>query len=269
MVALTPLKSLKKTNTEIHLLTNILNTILMLIQLKPLKRILFTSSLLVCKNGYIPESDLDYCPPNLYGQSKVIGEEKIRQSDMSCEWVIVRPTSIWGPWFEHSYKTFFQMIDRGWYVHPGRAPIVKPLGYVGNTAHKMLTLLFDETEKIYKQTFYLGDYPQHSLQDWANMVHVQLGKSGKIPIFPIKIMGLVALFGDALKHLGYNDPPLTSFRLSNMLTGAHYPIEKTEKIVGELPYILEEGVRQTLRWMDQECLLLNKPLRGAKELVNS
>src|ERR1039458_4214827 len=37
-----------------------------------LKKTLFTSSLLVCRNGYIPSNDTDYCPPNLYGKSKMI-----------------------------------------------------------------------------------------------------------------------------------------------------------------------------------------------------
>ncbi|GIR15914.1 MAG: hypothetical protein CM15mP28_3840 [Pseudomonadota bacterium] len=39
----------------------------------------------------------------------------------------------------------------------------------------------------------------------------------------------MAKIGDTLKLLGWNDPPLTSFRLNNMLTGAHYPIEKLRK----------------------------------------
>ena len=85
--------------------------------------------------------------PNLYGESKVIGEKLMRKSEISCDWVIVRPTSIWGPWFEHSYKTFFQVLNRGWYVQPGAEPITKPLGYVGNTVHMMKKILYSE-EKV-------------------------------------------------------------------------------------------------------------------------
>ena len=51
-------------------------------------------------------------PPNLYGESKVIGEKLVQESEINCDWVIVRPTSIWGPWFEHS-SDFFKVIDRG------------------------------------------------------------------------------------------------------------------------------------------------------------
>ena len=43
-----------------------------------------------------------------------------------------------------------------------------------------------------------------------------------------------------------------------MLTGAHYPIEKTQKIVGELPFTQQEGVQRTVKWMDQQGLLRNK-----------
>ena len=46
--------------------------------IQSIERILFTSSLLVCENGYIPNSDDDYCPPNLYGESKVIGEKIVK-----------------------------------------------------------------------------------------------------------------------------------------------------------------------------------------------
>jgi nucleoside-diphosphate-sugar epimerase len=83
-------------------------------------RVLFASSMLVCKFGYRPQSDNDYCPDTLYGQSKVKTENIIRQTKLSAEWAIIRPTSIWGPWFAEPYLNFFQMIVAGRFVHPGR-----------------------------------------------------------------------------------------------------------------------------------------------------
>ncbi len=222
-----------------------------------LQRILFTSSLLVCRNGHVPQADTEYCPPNLYGQSKVIGEQMVRESKVPCDWVIVRPTSIWGPWFEHSYKTFFKVVDRGWYVQPGQQPIIKPLSFVGNTVHMMQKLLLQAGRDASQQTYYLGDYPQHSIQEWADLIRQELGRAGKTPVFPIGAMRQIARFGDACKALGWSDPPLTSFRLNNMLTGAHYPIEKTEEIVGTLPFTLQDGVQQTLDWMGKEGMLRN------------
>ena len=227
--------------------------------LPDLQRVLFTSSLLVCRNGYVPSSDIDYCPPNLYGESKVIGEKLVRKSKMNCSWVIVRPTSIWGPWFEHSYKTFFKMLDRGFYFQPGKRPIVKPLSFVGNTVYMMQKLLLLENQQVNAHTFYLADLPKISIQEWADLIQKHLGK-GKVPVLPIPVMQLIAKVGDFLKTFGYPEPPLSTFRLKNMLTGANYPIEKTHSLIGSLPFTWENGVVQTLYWMHQHKLIQNEPI---------
>jgi len=225
-----------------------------------LKRVLFASSLLVCPNGHVPSTDTEYDPPNLYGKSKVIGEKLVRESRLKCSWVIVRPTSIWGPGFEHSYRTFFQVVDRGVFVQPGKKKIFKPLGFVGNTVHMMQHLLLHPDGQVDGQTYYLGDYPEHSIQEWADQIRQLMGRNGKTPVSPVCILWGLASIGDILKTMGWRDPPITTFRLKNMLTGAHYPIEKTQKLVGKLPYSMKEGVIQTLRWMYEQGLLRNRPV---------
>ncbi len=216
-----------------------------------LEKTLFTSSLLVCRNGYIPINDTDYCPPNLYGKSKMIGEQLVRSNPINGKWVIARPTSIWGPWFEHSYKTFFKMLDKGLYVHPGNTPIVKPLSFVANTVYMMSKLLFSESDSTCGQVYYLADYPEHSIQEWGNMIKRNLGTT-RIPVFPISLLRVAAAAGDVLKKMGWREPPLTTFRLNNMLTGAHYPTEKIQQVAGSLPYAMEDGVRQTIQWMYEQ-----------------
>src|SRR6187431_168867 len=42
------------------------------------KRTIYASSRMVCKIDYIPISFDDFCPPNLYGESKVIGEKIVK-----------------------------------------------------------------------------------------------------------------------------------------------------------------------------------------------
>ena len=229
--------------------------------LPSLKRVILASSLLVCPNGHVPESDTEYDPPNLYGESKVFGEKLVRESSMSCSWVLVRPTSVWGPWFEHSYRTFFRVVDRGLYAQPGKKPIVKPLTFVGNTVHMLQTLVQYPDETVNGGTYYLGDYPEHSIQEWADMIRKSIGK-GKTLVFPKSLLRFMAICGDVLQKLGWAEPPITNFRLNNMLTGSHYPIEKTEKIVGQLPYSFEEGVRNTISWMYDQKLVKHQPVKG-------
>jgi len=227
-------------------------------KIKTLKRVLFASSLLVCPNGFVPSSDTEYNPPNLYGESKVIGEKLVRESETNCAWVIVRPTSIWGPWFEHSYRSFFKIIDKGLFFQPGRKAIYKPQSFVGNTVYMMQKLLFYPEKYVDGQTFYLGDFPEISIQDWADKIRMMSGRRGKTMIFPIWILWGFAYFGNFLIKMGWDNPPLTTFRLKNMLTGANYPIEKIKKFVDKLPFSTQDGILQTLKWMRKEKIIKSK-----------
>lgn len=223
-----------------------------------MKRVIFVSSLLVCKNGYIPNSDIDYNPPNFYGKSKMLGEIKVRDSNLNCEWVIVRPTSIWGPWFDYSYKEFFMTIDKNRYFHIGRNDFQKPASYVENTVYSMIRLLFYNSIDINKQTYYLADYPWYSTRKWANTIQKVLN-SRKIHTAPLWVLKVVAIFGDLLKLTIKFEPPLTSFRLRNMLTGGEYPVSKTRKVVGGLPFNLNQSTYKTAQWMYKNNLIKHRP----------
>tara|TARA_Y100000768_G_C23986477_1_gene689161 strand:- start:2240 stop:3250 length:1011 start_codon:yes stop_codon:yes gene_type:complete len=226
-------------------------------KIKSIERVVFTSSLLVCENGYIPKNELDYCPPNFYGKSKVIGEMTVRNSKINCEWAIIRPTSIWGPYFDYSYKKFFQIIDQNKYFHFGKNEFQKPASYVGNTVYMMLKILFENKSGINKNTFYLADYPWYSTRKWSKTIQNVLN-SKPIRTAPLWILSIVAFFGDILKFFKF-DPPLTSFRLNNILTGGEYSIKNTMKIVGKLPYSLNQSVFETAQWMYENNLIKHKP----------
>ena len=77
--------------------------------LKSLKKIIITSSKFVTKNGYVVKNQFDYCPHTIYGESKVITENNVWKNKPKCDWCIIRPTSIWGPWFGVPYRNFFDM----------------------------------------------------------------------------------------------------------------------------------------------------------------
>ena len=111
-------------------------------ELPSLRRVLFASTKLVCKNGYRPRHDFDFCPDTAYGQSKAAAEALVRGSDrLRCPWTIVRPTSIWGPWFGEPYRNFFRTVQKRLYLHPRGARPLKTYGYVGNTVHQIDRLL--------------------------------------------------------------------------------------------------------------------------------
>lgn len=235
-------------NTE-----GVTNLVQAIMGLPELKKVIFASSRLVCRIGYQPTNEFDYCPSTLYGQSKVIGEEIVRAASgrISCPWLIVRPTSIWGPWFDVPYKTFFISIAKGRYVHPGNRRILKSFGFIGNTIYELQRLIDASADSVFGKTLYLADYPPIDVALMANAIQQEIGGA------PIRSLGTAALWplawiGDCLRILGWHNPPLTSFRLNNLLTPMVHDLAPLRTIVGDLPFTMEEGVRSTVAWLKSQ-----------------
>lgn len=224
------------------------NTIEIVQQTSSIKRIIFTSSRMVCRIDYIPKDFEDYCPPNLYGTSKVMGEKIVKESSLDKEWCIVRPTSIWGSWFDTPYIIFFRTIQNNFYFHPGKHKPHKSFGYVENTTYQLDKLLFAPCEKINKRTFYLCDYPALQLREWSELIRKAL-MSKPIKTYPMWLLKVIALAGDILYKLGWNRVPMTSFRLNNLITNMVYDTKELEAICGPLPHSLDYGVNKTVEWM--------------------
>jgi GlcNAc-P-P-Und epimerase len=216
--------------------------------LPALERVIFASSRLVCRIGYQPASDTDYCPPNAYGESKVVGEQIVRAAAPRFSWVIVRPTSIWGPWFDVPYKTFFRSVATNRYLHIKGHDPAKSFGFVGNTVHELDVLLTTMDARPSGRTLYLADYPPIHVHDMAERIQRSIG-SKPIRTVPMGLLKPVALAGDLMRSLGWTDPPLTSFRLNNLVTGVIYDLSLLEEVVGDLPYSLDDGIKQTVEWM--------------------
>jgi nucleoside-diphosphate-sugar epimerase len=210
-------------------------------------RVIFFSSRLVCRIGYQPTSDTDYCPTTLYGASKVVGEQSVRAAQLDIPWLIVRPTSIWGPWFDVPYRTFFDLIQHGRFFRSHGARVLKSFGFVGNTVYEINQLLAAPAEAVTGRTFYLADYPPIEVGEWADCIQQAMG-APPIRAAPPRILRAGAFAGDLLKLAGWSRVPITTFRLDNLLTPMVHDLRPLEEIVGPLPYSVEEGVAATVGW---------------------
>ena len=218
-------------------------------KIRTVEKTIFFSSQLVCKLGYIPKTDDDYQPGTLYGRSKMLGEKIVKSAaEFGTTWVIVRPTSLWGPWFDIPYRPFFTTIQRGHYIHPGGIKTRKQWGYVGNTVFQIKRLLEASRSAVHAKTFYLADYEPVELALFANRIQF-LGGTKPIRSVPVNFLKLAALMGDALKTLGWKNPPLTSFRLSNIISDEIQELDPLRQVVGPLPFSLEEGIKTTIQWL--------------------
>lgn len=218
-----------------------------------LKCIVFASSRLVCKIGYEPRGENDYCPDTIYGESKVLGEGIVNSlaSKIPCRWLIVRPTSIWGPWFDVPYKNFFLSIIRDHYVHPKIERIYKSFGYVGNAVYEMRKLGEAKSTTLDGRAFYMADYPPIDVINMANLIQKSAG-ARVIAVVPIPVLRIVATIGDFIKFIGYRNPPLTTFRLNNLLTPMVHDLKPMEGVIGPLPFSLQQGIDKTVGWLKSQ-----------------
>lgn len=219
------------------------------------KRALFTSSQLVCRVGYIPKSDSDYQPNNLYGESKVLTERIVRDSNLpGVTWCLLRPTTIWGEGMSEHYQRFIRLVKTGKFFHIGRNPLYKSYGYIGNTVYQYMRFMDAPPELVHGRTFYVADYQPLSLREWIDDLARELDAS-KIATLPESIAWSAAYAGDFLNFVGYSNFPLNSFRLRNILTEYIFDLAATEEVCGPLPFSVQEGVSRTAKWfegMDQQ-----------------
>jgi nucleoside-diphosphate-sugar epimerase len=212
-------------------------------------RAICTSSQLVCKIGYRASGDEDYRPSTLYGESKVRTEQLWRGNDGGgTEWCLVRPTTIWGPRMNPHYLRFFEMVRDGRYRHIGRRLTFKFYGYVGNTVWQYIRLLEAPTAAIQRRVFYLADYEPVTLEAWADAFQAELA-ARPIRRLPLSLARAAATVGDLVNLIGFKRFPFNSFRLNNVLTPNQVDVGSTRAVCGELPYTMQAGVVETVRWL--------------------
>lgn len=217
------------------------------------KRLVVTSSQLVCRVGVVPKNELEYCPDTLYGRSKVLTEEITRSWESGeIEWCLVRPTTVWGPYMSPHYQSMLRHIRNGTYFHCGHAALRKSYAYARNIAFQYHQLIRAPRESIAGRTFYLADYEPLSLRAYADAIAGEMG-ARKIPTLPIGMARLLAWCGDGLNRLGWRSFPFNSFRLRNIITEYVFDLTATASVCGALPVDWRQGVRETVRWFSNEC----------------
>lgn len=211
-----------------------------------LKRLIYASSMYVCEPGYMPKGFEDYAPHTLYGESKVETEKIIKSADPKYTWSILRPTSIWGPWFGEPYDKFFRIVMNRMYFHMGERACKKTYGYIDNALYQILSILNAPEENVNKKVFYLGDYEAYDITAWSNEIAKECGF--KIPRIPYFCFVLAGWFGDFLKLFGIHFP-MTSFRLHNMTTDNVHNVSPIQELAPNLPVSRVEGTKRTLDWI--------------------
>lgn len=222
------------------------NLMRILHKLPNLKKVIIASSKFVTRNGYQIRNQFDYCPHTVYGESKVETENMVWADKPQCDWCIIRPTSIWGPWFGVPYRNFFDMVIRHFYFHIGHIKCHKTYGYIGNAVYQIEQLLFNDTLDENNKVFYIGDEPAYEINEWADEIANELGFD--VPTMPVWFVKCLAKFGDFLGLFGIHFP-MQSFRFGNMTNDGTNDMSNTYQIAPDSPYTRLEGTRKTIAWI--------------------
>lgn len=218
-------------------------------QTPSIQRAIFASSQLVCRVGYTPMNEFDYHPNTMYGRSKVLFERIIHSAeDLNFIWTIVRPTSLWGPWFGVPFYELFQLIRKNRYFHIKGVNPVKQWGFVGNTIYQLSRILEAPPDAVHAKTYYLADYSPVGLHEFTNQVQRRFGVK-PIREIPDRLMKCAASLGDIAKVCGWKIPPMTSFRYQNIVTPDTHDLSGLNNVTGPLPFTNEAGIDLTVNWL--------------------
>jgi hypothetical protein len=141
-------------------------------------------------------------------------------------------------------------LQAGRYFHLSKGPLFKSYGYVGNTVYQIMKFMNADAGQIHGKTFYVSDYEPLSLTAWVNGLAEELGAAPPRTV-PSTVARFFGLGGDILNRMGLKTFPLNSYRVRNILTQYIFDMAETERICGELPFTVDQGVARTIGWFKE------------------
>jgi nucleoside-diphosphate-sugar epimerase len=211
------------------------------------RRVIVASSRLVCRMGYHPTGEDDYCPTTSGGESKMVGELIVRNTEHRYERLIVRPTSIWEP---------SAQCPTGTASMPLRAVATstsRDCLYASRLAMSGIPSISWSGSPMRRRKRFrdvlsisLTTRRRTSLR-CRNMIQ-RYTNGPRIRTIPRSPLALAARVGDVLQHTGWSEPPLPTFRLNTLSTEMVYDLTPLQDAVGPLPHSLADGVRDAVAW---------------------
>lgn len=182
-------------------------------------KILAFSSMLVNNINEFNYNDLSfYNPTTIYGESKMIYEILLTTS--SNNYIIFRPTSIWGPGFKVPYRNFFDLIAKRRFFFI-KKPVIKTYCYIENLCLQLDCAINNYPDYVLQKFYFLDGH--YNILEWSNSISKGMGKSTIFTTSKI-VIKLLGKIGDFLKIIKISFP-MTSFRYSNMTNNNIVPFD--------------------------------------------
>jgi nucleoside-diphosphate-sugar epimerase len=188
-------------------------------------------------------------PWNEYERSKVAAEDALRRicAETDMEYVILRPTAVYGPRDERLQK-LFRSVAKGRFPLFGRGEGRRHMVYVEDLADAFLRAC--TTPAAANDAFIIGGPQAVTLREMLDILARAAGQPGFGPRLPLKPMQwAAAVVEDACKMINI-DPPIYRRRMDFYLNDAAFDCSHARQVLGwRAATDLDTGFKATLASM--------------------
>lgn len=191
-------------------------------------------------------------PWNSYERSKLAADEQVRAiaSASGMQYVILRPTAVYGPRDERLSK-LFRSVEKGRFPLFGRGEGRRHMIYVTDLAEAFLRAC--TAESAANQELIVAGPKAVPLREMLHTIAQAANRPGFGPSLPLKpMLALAAFVEDTCKVLKVN-PPIYRRRMDFYLNDAAFDSKLAQAVLGWRPKVdLAEGFAATLRASRQD-----------------
>lgn len=191
-------------------------------------------------------------PWNSYERSKLAADQQVRAiaTAASMEYVILRPTAVYGPRDERLSK-LFRSVEKGRFPLFGRGEGRRHMIYVTDLADAFLRAC--TAPSAANQELIVAGPKAVPLREMLHTIARAANRPGFGPRLPLKpMLALAALVEDTCKVLKLN-PPIYRRRMDFYLNDAAFDSKQAQRVLGWKPKVdLAEGFAATLRASRQD-----------------
>lgn len=191
-------------------------------------------------------------PWNSYERSKFAADEQVRRiaSAGGMEYVILRPTAVYGPRDERLLK-LFRSVAKGRFPLFGRGDGRRHMIYVTDLADAFMRACMAPSAA--NQELIVAGPKAVTLHEMLQTIARAANRPGFGPRLPLKpMLALAAVVEDICKMFNI-DPPIYRRRMDFYLNDAAFDSRRAQAVLGWRPKVdLAEGFAETLRALRQE-----------------
>ena len=216
-----------------------------------IKRFVFISTVKVNGEGKnSPYRDTDIpLPQDYYSESKYNAEEQIKEiaNHSTMDYVIIRPTLVYGPYVKANFLNLIRIIDHGFPLPFASITNKRGIIYIENLIDAILLCL--QHPKAARQTYLISDEQNVSTPQLIRLIAAALKKNPHLFRFPLRILNFT---GNLARRRKVTD------RICGSLT---VDMSKINNELGWRPrFTLEEGLKKTINWY-RNCVKKNRLFR--------